>query len=151
MGLIVFFGEKGISQSTLSGKVIEEKTDSTLVGVTIHVFQGENLIRKTKTNSNGNFYIKLMPGYYELEFSYQGYSTQRLINVSIVEGQATHFDYYLNQYYSCEFMVCSKNGINIRFEKMEKGLIYVDKTFLGKPNRNISDMIGMTAGVAITQ
>lgn len=62
------------NQFTLSGKVVEDKTNEGLIGVSVRV-QGND--RGTATDKNGNFNIRLSPGAV-LTFTYLGYQSQTI-------------------------------------------------------------------------
>ncbi len=66
-----------LAQSTvLTGKVSDDKGEG-LIGATVKVLKGADIVRGTITDYDGNYRVSpLDPGTYDVEFSYTGFTTQ---------------------------------------------------------------------------
>ncbi len=71
----------------LTGKV----SDGTepLIGATVRVYRGTESVRGSITDYNGVYRIQLEPGTYDLEFSYTGYQSQKILGVRISTASTT--------------------------------------------------------------
>jgi hypothetical protein len=71
----------------LTGKV----SDGTepLIGATVKASRGAEFVRGTVTDYNGVYRIQLEPGTYDLEFSYTGYQSQKILGVRISTASTT--------------------------------------------------------------
>ena len=67
----LFFSHKSFSQGIITGNVIDNETQETLIGASIIVI-GEN--RGTSTDFNGNFTLEYNTLPINIECSYMGYS-----------------------------------------------------------------------------
>ncbi|HZE70119.1 MAG TPA: carboxypeptidase-like regulatory domain-containing protein [Pyrinomonadaceae bacterium] len=70
---------------TLKGKVRAETGSA--AGVTVLVRQGEQEVRRTETDKNGEFSIRLAPGNYGLTFRKPGLSVGTIENVEVKAGK----------------------------------------------------------------
>ncbi len=85
--LLFFFGSVNLfSETLLKGTVTDAKTGETLPGVAVVV---KNTSRRTTSDFDGNFELKLEAGKYNLAFSYMSYSTVELTDVDLKDNQAT--------------------------------------------------------------
>ena len=80
-----------VNTTLLSGKVTDAAGEA-LIGATVKVLKGSDLVRGTITDYEGKYSLALDPGTYTLEFSYTGYETARIIGVVIVADQNNMVD-----------------------------------------------------------
>lgn len=148
--LIILFGENGIAQTSITGKMTNEDTKVELIGAEIFLYKNGNLIRNVKTDANGNYKLNVDPGIYEMDFSCIGFSTRKVIKIVAIEGQQTKLNLQLPNRHVCGLVTQMRIQL-ARREKMEKGQTYVENTFKGKPNREIKETIMMTPGITFNQ
>lgn len=74
------------AQTVLTGRVLDENNDA-LIGASVKVYKGKDLIRGSITDYDGKFRIALDPGTYELEVTYAGYTNQNVTGVVVLAGQ----------------------------------------------------------------
>ncbi len=61
--------------------------------MTIGLIQKSNLVKGTNSDLNGNFEIKnIVPGEYELEFSFVGYQTYTIPNIQVTNDSTTYLE-----------------------------------------------------------
>lgn len=91
----IFFGINAFAQQGyLRGRVIDNGTGETLVGVTIFV---TGTTMGTTTDLDGNYTLSLAPGVYTISVSYISYTTQTFPETEIEEGQVTLLDVNLEE------------------------------------------------------
>ena len=78
LGLILLMTGYTFAQSTLKGKVTDEKGEEVMYA-TIKLMQSDAMIVATQTDEDGNYTLKpIPPGKYDLEVSYAGCATVRI-------------------------------------------------------------------------
>ncbi|MCD0487624.1 TonB-dependent receptor [Pedobacter sp. MC2016-14] len=73
--LMLCMGQGAAAQQELKGKVVDSKTNETLIGVSVKV---KDTKTATMTDVNGNFKLTALPGAI-LQVSYIGYTTQEVV------------------------------------------------------------------------
>ena len=148
--VLVIAGTVGYAQTALSGKVTEEGTSAPADLATIRIFKGGALITGTTTEADGSYNVSnLDPGTYSVDVSYVGFNPQRIDGVVVKAGKANFLNIQLSK------------GIDIKevlITEYKVPLIEQDNTTQGKtitaadiknlPQKNISGIIGSTAGVS---
>ncbi len=87
LSVLVFqaFGQQG----TIRGKVFDDATGESLVGVTVLV---KGTTRGAVTDLDGKFSLKIEPGTYNLRVSYISYQTVTIEDVEVKTGEVTLFN-----------------------------------------------------------
>ena len=136
-----------LAQSTvLTGKVSDDKGEG-LIGASVKVLKGADMIRGAVTDYEGNFRITIDPGTYTVEFSYTGFKTATVTGVKILTAQLN----FINQTMSDNLTL---NTVDIVAYKVP--LIEQDKTSGGQtltsdqirslPTRSVNAIVATTAG-----
>lgn len=137
-----------LAQTVLQGRVTDEKGEG-LIGATVKVLKGADVVRGTITDYDGNYRVTpLDPGTYDVEISYTGYNAQRITGVKVLSNQMT----FLDQTMSSNVVI---EGVEITAFKVP--LIEQDKTSGGQtltsdqiknlPTRSVNAIVATTAGV----
>ena len=74
------------AQTVLTGRVLDDNKEE-LIGASVKVFKGKDLIRGSITDYEGKFRIALDPGTYDLEVTYTGYANQKVTGVVVYAGK----------------------------------------------------------------
>ena len=85
---------------TVTGVVVDEALGETLIGVNVAVYLegSDELADGSATDIDGRYRITgLVPGTYDLVFSYVGYNTQRVTGVDVTAGETTSLDVPLTE------------------------------------------------------
>ena len=86
---------QSFSQGSIRGKAVDKETGEPLVAATVSIVQTE---QSTITDLYGNFVIdKVKEGIYELECSYLGYGTQRVLGLRVGHGHVGYAQFRLQQ------------------------------------------------------
>lgn len=80
------------TKTALSGIVTESGTREPLIGAIIKVLK---TTKSAKTDINGKYSIELEPGTYEIECSYTGYASKRIVGVVIEKDKENNLDFNL--------------------------------------------------------
>src|SRR5690606_26484952 len=95
LGIILFmpfflFSQEG---GRVTGKVLEESSNSPLAGVSVQVVGGTGA---TSTDFEGDYTLGLGPGTYTLRFSSVGYDVKEISEVTVESGRAIEIDIALS-------------------------------------------------------
>ncbi len=138
----------GISygQGKLVGTITERGTGESLIGVSVLI---EGTQRGAATDNEGNYLIlNVRPGVYTLVYSYIGFQTQRVTDISVSTGQTTRFDVEMQE------QVIEGEEIIVRAERplVQKDLTASKKTIVAEeidalPVESLFGVLATQAGV----
>jgi len=80
----------------IAGKVIDKKTGETLIGASIQLNKGTEMIGGTTTDFDGNYLIEAAPGVYNLVVTYVSYQQQELKDADCSKPENL-FDFLLEE------------------------------------------------------
>lgn len=83
----LFLSLQALAQGTIKGKITDESTGETLVGVTISIPELKTV--GTLTDEDGDYELSVSEGTYMLEVKYMGYLTKQIGDVKIEKGSIT--------------------------------------------------------------
>ena len=75
-----------LAQTLLSGKVTDEATKEDLIGASVKITKGGEVVKGAITDFNGEYRISLDPGKYDVEVSYTGYTSSRITGVQVLSN-----------------------------------------------------------------
>ncbi|MBL7825459.1 MAG: carboxypeptidase regulatory-like domain-containing protein [Saprospiraceae bacterium] len=81
---------------TLKGKVTGASGEA-LIGVHVVLSKERTTVAATTTDVNGNYKLEVEPGTYDLEVSYTGFVTKRMLEVEISKEQENMLDFTLEE------------------------------------------------------
>ena len=90
LALFLFVGS-AVAQTVLTGTVKDAKGED-LIGASIKVLKGSELVKGAITDYEGKFRISIDPGTYDLEISYTGYTTSRTTGVQVLANKLNSID-----------------------------------------------------------
>lgn len=150
--LVFIFGENGVAQTGITGKVTDKETGEEMIAANIIVTKDGVFVQGETTDIDGNYSIRVDSGIYDLEVSYTGYPTQKITGIIVNEGETTKVDVRLG-FVGFINEGCILLGYNIP-------LIQQDETSTGQKidkynikrqaTRNINKIITITPGVSFT-
>ena len=74
-------------QATFRGKVSDGENGEALMGATVAVFQGENVVGGAYTDLEGNYSVSVQPGTFTVIVTYISYVSDTLANVNPCRGR----------------------------------------------------------------
>lgn len=140
-----------LAQSFVQGMVVDE--DGKIEGnVMMNFYKDGFLKRTTKTNSDGNYRVKLESGTYQMKLYKIGFPKIRIDNFILFEGMEKRIDFKIEEFYRWNYIVTEIYDPLV-FEENKTSLT---KTFncekiLKEPTRNIKEIILSTPGVSFSQ
>lgn len=76
----------------LQGTITAADNGEALIGCSVKIFRGTDVVGGAVTDVDGRYRIQLEPGTYDIEVSYTGLTTNRTTGVKVLEGQLNTFD-----------------------------------------------------------
>ncbi|MCE7925334.1 MAG: TonB-dependent receptor [Haliscomenobacteraceae bacterium CHB4] len=137
-----------LAQTTvLQGKVTDDKGEG-LIGATVKVLKGADIVRGSITDYDGNYRIApLDPGTYDVEFSYTGYNAQRVTGVKVISNQITFLDQAMSSNLVIEGVVVSAFKVPlIEQDKTQGGQTLTSDQIKNLPTRSVNAIVATTAG-----
>jgi len=159
VGLIFLFVKNGIAQTSITGKISDKETGEDMISANIVISQNGNFIQGKTTDIDGNYSIRVDAGEYDMEISYPGYGTQRIIEIPVNKNQVTKVDVQISSGVIIDWPIIVNTSCGwvplIRQDDTTTGMTLStreDKEFFRKKTtRNINEMIMMTPGVTLDQ
>ncbi len=136
------------STSILTGKVKDFDTGEDLVGASVKILKGTDLVRGGVTNYDGEYrFTGLEPGIYDVEVSYTGYQNERITNVQVLDGQINYLDVKLKTGQALQEVVIKEYKIPlISKEETSGGQTLTSQTIRNLPSRNVNAIVATSAG-----
>lgn len=147
-------GAAGVSaQTVLTGKVKDADTKEDLIGATIKVLRGSDIVRGGVTNFDGEYRFPLDAGTYDLEVSYTGYQTQRTNGVKVLVGQINFLDIQLSSGTVIgggqDLVVIKEYKVPlIKKDETSGGQTLTSETIKNLPTRSVNAIVATTAGTS---
>lgn len=139
----------GFSQTSLDGKVIDEKKEP-IIGATVVLYKSGVQKNGAVTDIDGNYSISnIDPGTYDVEFKYIGYQTQKTQGVVIFAGKTNKLDatlvsgVLLNEVVIVEYKVPL-----IQQDNTTSGGTITSEQIRNLPTKNVNELAATTAGIA---
>jgi TonB-dependent receptor len=140
----------------IAGKVIDQKTGETLIGVAVMI---DVTTRGMQTDMDGQYILEgLAEGNYALNFSYIGYTTKKIENIAIKNGQTVNVDLALSE---ASLTIDAVTVTATRKKEAVSTVLAIQKnsvtlsdvlsgeTIRRSPDRNVGDAIKRVSGVTI--
>ncbi len=140
----VAFAQVGVT--VLAGKVTDDQGEA-LLGATVKVMRGADLVRGTATDFNGNYRVNLDPGNYDVEVSYSGYQTQKVTGVRVIANIINNLDFTLSSSTVLSEVVVKDYKVPlIEQDKTSGGQVFTADQIKNLPTRSVNAIVATTAG-----
>jgi hypothetical protein len=152
--IIFLFGENGIGQTSITGKISDKNTGEDMIFANIIISQKGAFIKGATTDIDGNYSIQVDSGKYDMEISYTGYPTQKITGIVVNEGQATKVVVLLSTDLKLQMLNIVVMNICIPIIRQDENpnkLEITSEKIKILPTRNINEIITITPGVSFTQ
>lgn len=132
-------------QGTLIGNISDGKEP--LIGASIQVMRGPELVRGAITDYNGNYRIELDAGTYDVAFSYTGFQAQRIAGIRIEAGKTTTQDVVMaNATALDEVVVIAYKEQPKKPYEISSGQTITSEEIKNLPTRDVHDVNATTVG-----
>jgi len=140
------FSQVGVT--VLSGKVIDDQGEA-LIGATVKVLRGTDLVRGTITDYNGDYRLNLDPGNYDVEVSYTGYQVQKVTAVRVIANTLNSVDFTMvSGNVLGEVTVSAFKVPLIEQDKTQGGQTLTSEQIKNLPTRSVNAIVATTAGTS---
>jgi outer membrane receptor protein involved in Fe transport len=138
-----------VAQSTtvLQGKVADDKGEA-LIGATVKVLNGTDVVRGAISDYDGNYRITLDPGTYDVEVSYTGFSTQRTSGVKVLYGKLNSLDIEMSATVLNEVVIKEFKVALIEQDNTSTGQTLTSDQIKNLPTRSVNAIVATTAGTS---
>ncbi len=147
---LLVVGTWAIGQTALKGKVTEPAGPA--FGVTVKVMKGDNVKAGAQTDFDGNYFISVDPGTYDVEFVYVGWTSQRVTGVQVLAGRNNVLD---QQFKADDQGVVLKEAVVVAYkvpliqqDNTTQGGAFTAETIRNLPTKNVNAIVSTTAGVS---
>ncbi len=138
------FAQVGVT--VLAGKITDDQGEA-LLGATVKIMRGADLVRGTQTDFNGNYRVNLDPGNYDVEVSYSGYQTQKVTGVRVISNTINNLDFVLSSStVLTEVVVRDFKVPLIEQDKTSGGQTLTSEQIKNLPTRSVNAIVATTAG-----
>lgn len=135
------------AQTVLTGKV-SDGTGEGLIGASVKVLKGTDIVRGGVTNVDGEYRLQIDPGTYDLEVSYTGYTTARTTGVRVIVGKINTANVTMSEgTVLTEVVVTAFKVPLIEQDKTEQGQTLTSDQIENLPTRSVAAIVATTAGV----
>lgn len=146
LSMEIGFAQVGVT--VLSGKVIDDQREA-LIGATVKVLRGADLVRGTITDYNGDYRINLDPGNYDVEVSYTGYQVQKVTGVRVITNTLNSLDFTMvSGNVLGEVTVSAFKVPLIEQDKTQGGQTLTSEQIKNLPTRSVNAIVATTAGTS---
>ena len=148
--LLLGLAAAGISQTSLQGKVTDAESGEVLIFCNVALYKNGVLTTGTESDEDGNFAIaNIDPGTYDLEVSYAGYQTQRIVGVLVSAGRVNKVDVSLSQGVILNEIVVTDFKVPlIEQDNTTSGGVVTSEQIRNLPTKSISTIAATTAGIS---
>ena len=156
--LFVITGSAVFAQTgKISGKVSDQKSGETLIGVTVRI---KGTTKGIATDVDGKYSLTgLSAGNYILTFQYVGYETKEISDVEVAEGKNTIFDVILDEAGGQKLNEVvikgsfKKESVNALYAQQKNSAVISDgissESIKRSPDRNTSDVLKRVSGATV--
>ena len=136
------------AQTSLEGKVTDADTGEEIIGATVAAFSEGLLKGGVVTDINGNYSIPLSAGTYLIEISYLGYTTYKVTDLVISNGQINRLSVTLEKGITLDPVIFIWKKPLIETEITKTGRLFTKKEIQELPSRSIPGILAMSSGVS---
>lgn len=137
------------SQTTLQGSVKDRETGEALIGATVKIMNGTQIVRGVITDYDGNYRASIDPGSYNIEVSYTGYQTERTAGVQVLSGKANFYDVTISTSAQIQEVVIKEYIVPlIQKDNTSGGQTLTSKEIRNLPQKGVNAIAATTPGLS---
>jgi outer membrane receptor protein involved in Fe transport len=149
--LFLFLGTVTFAQTSIEGKLKDEKTGEPILFGTVALYKNGVLLTGVETDIDGNYFItNLTPGSYDVEAKYLGYTDIRKTGVLLKSGQTTRVNFEMNTggVLIDEIVVIEYKVPLIDVDNTTSGTIITSEKIATLPVKNLNSIVATAAGIS---
>ncbi len=138
------------AQTSLQGKITDAESGEAILFCNVALYKNGVLLIGTETDLDGNYSISnLDPGTYDLEASYVGYQTQRLVGILVSAGRVNQADVAISQGVVLDEVVITDYRVPlIEQDNTTSGGVVTSEQIRNLPTKSITTIAAATAGIS---
>ncbi len=121
------------NNTVLYGTITEEGSGEPLIGASVKIFKGPDLIKTVISDYDGHYRAQLTPATYDVEVIYTGYTTKRTSGVQVLEGQINTLNCALSGNITLDEVVIAYKAPVITKDKINAGLVITSHEMKSSP------------------
>lgn len=135
--------------TSLAGNVKDDDGEPVIQG-TVSLYKDGSLFGGVLTDFDGNYnFANIDPGQYELEVSYVGYQTQRIVDVTVLAGRTNFVNVVMTTGINLDEIVITEFKVPlIEQDNTTRGGIKTADEIRNLPTKNINALAATTAGLS---
>ncbi len=140
-----------VAQTSLTGKVTNEANGEAIPFSNVVLYKNGVFITGTETDIDGNYnFTSIDPGTYDLEVSFIGLQTQRLVDIQVLAGKANRADVQMTEggVVLDEVVVREYKVPLVEQDNTTSGGVLTSEQIRNLPTRNINALAATTAGLS---
>lgn len=136
-----------LAQTILAGKVIDEGTKEDLIGASVKITKGGEVVKGAITDFNGEYRIPLDPGKYDVEVSYTGYTSSRISGVQVLSNTINYQNFSMSAGTILGEVVIKEFKVPlIKQDETSTGQALTSDQIKNLPTRSVQQIVATTAG-----
>jgi len=126
--ILLGFFSIGFSQTAIEGKVFDAASGEPILFGKVSLYQNDVLLTVTETDIENNFYLSgIDAGIYDIEASYAGCSTQRLIGIVVKARKITKIDLHITESYFHDHIILGYKIPLINLDNTTSGKTFISE------------------------
>jgi hypothetical protein len=148
--LLILVVDLAWTQTSLQGKITDAESGESIIFCNVALYRNGVLVVGTETDLDGNYSISnLDPGTYDLEASYVGYQTQRMVGILVSAGRVNRADITLSQGVVLDEVIVTDYKVPlIEQDNTTSGGVVTSEQIRNLPTKNITTIAATTAGIS---
>lgn len=148
---LLLLGTWVIGQTALKGKVTEPA--GAAFGCTVKVMKGSDIKAGAQTDFDGNYFITLEPGIYDVEFVLFGWTSEKITGVQVLAGKNITLDKQFKSDDNVgvtikEAVITAYKVPLIQQDNTTQGGSFTAETIRDLPTKSVNAIVATTAGVS---
>ncbi|HMX40508.1 MAG TPA: carboxypeptidase regulatory-like domain-containing protein, partial [Saprospiraceae bacterium] len=136
-----------LAQTILTGKVIDESTKEDLIGASVKITKGGEVVKGAATDFNGSYRIALDPGKYDVEVTYTGYTTSRVTGVQVLSNTINYQNFEMSSGTVLDVVEIKTYKVPlIKQDETSTGQAITSEQIKNLPTRSVQQIVATTAG-----
>ena len=149
LGLLCLVWTWGIhAQTQLQGTITEKENGELLIGATIKLIQGGEMKTGVISDPDGAYHLNLLPGVYDIEISYVGYSAMKIEGLTVYANQLNRLDVEMDVIgVTGPIAIVKYKEEIVKPDQIAAGMTFTPREIREASTRDVRDLIGQAPGV----
>jgi hypothetical protein len=147
--LLLGWSSAVLAQTFLTGKVVDANSQEELIGASVKIKKGKDLLRGTITDISGEFRTQVDPGTYTIEVSYTGYKVSEITGVQVLSGELNSLKIEMSDNATLDAVIITEYKVAlIKPDQTSGGQTLTSEQIKNLPTRSVNAIVATTAGTS---